>query len=48
MDTLRIKGNWNQMKNKIKQKFPDLTDDDLTFVEGREDELLMGQKQLNN
>ena len=40
MDTLRIKGNWNQMKNKIKQKFPDLTDDDLTFVEGREDELL--------
>jgi uncharacterized protein YjbJ (UPF0337 family) len=40
MDTLRIKGNWNQIKNKIKQKFPDLTDDDLTFVEGRENELL--------
>jgi uncharacterized protein YjbJ (UPF0337 family) len=40
MDTLRIKGNWNQMKGKIKQKYPDLTDDDLMFVTGREDELL--------
>jgi uncharacterized protein YjbJ (UPF0337 family) len=40
MDTLRIKGNWNQMKGKIKQKYPDLTDDDLLFVTGREDELL--------
>jgi uncharacterized protein YjbJ (UPF0337 family) len=40
MDTLRIKGNWNQMKGKIKQKYPDLTDDDLMFVEGKEDDLL--------
>ena len=40
MDTLRIKGNWNQMKGKIKQKYPDLTDDDLMFVTGRENELL--------
>jgi uncharacterized protein YjbJ (UPF0337 family) len=39
MDTLRIKGNWNQMKGKIKQKYPDLTDDDLLFVAGKEDEL---------
>lgn len=40
MDTLRIKGNWSQMKGKIKQKFPDLTDDDLNFVPGKEDDLL--------
>ena len=40
MDTLRIKGNWNQMKGKIKQKYPDLTDDDLMLVAGREDDLL--------
>jgi uncharacterized protein YjbJ (UPF0337 family) len=40
MDTLRIKGNWNQMKGKIKQKYPDLTDDDLMFVNGKEDDLL--------
>ena len=40
MDTLRIKVNWNQMKGKIKQKYPDLTDDDLLFVAGKEDDLL--------
>jgi uncharacterized protein YjbJ (UPF0337 family) len=40
MDTLRIKGNWNQMKGKIKQKYPDLTDDDLKIVAGKEDDLL--------
>ena len=40
MDTLRIKGNWNQMKGKIKQKYPDVTDDDLLFVAGKEDDLL--------
>jgi len=40
MDSLRIKGNWNQMKGKIKQKYPDLTDDDLLFVAGKEDDLL--------
>ena len=40
MDKLQIKGNWNEMKGKIKQKYADLTDDDLTYVEGKEDELL--------
>ena len=34
-----IKGNWNEMKGKIKQKFADLTDDDLLFEEGKEDEM---------
>jgi uncharacterized protein YjbJ (UPF0337 family) len=40
MNKLQIKGNWNQIKGKLKQKFADLTDDDLTFAEGKEDEML--------
>ena len=40
MNTLQIKGNWNEIKGKLKQKFADLTDDYLTFVEGKEDEML--------
>ena len=40
MNKLQIKGSWNEMKGKLKQKFADLTDDDLTFAEGKEDELL--------
>lgn len=40
MDDLRIKGNWNQIKGKLKQQYADLTDDDLTYAEGKEDELL--------
>ena len=40
MNKLQIKGNWNEIKGKLKQKFADLTDDDLTFAEGKEDELL--------
>lgn len=38
--TDKIKGNWNQIKGKIKAKYGDLTDDDLTYVEGKEDELI--------
>jgi uncharacterized protein YjbJ (UPF0337 family) len=40
MDKLQIKGNWNIIKGKLKQQYADLTDDDLTYDEGREDELL--------
>lgn len=40
MTTLQIKGNWNEIKGKLKQKYGQLTDDDLTFAEGKEDELL--------
>ena len=40
MDKLRFKGSWNEVKGKLKQKYADLTDDDLTYMEGREDELL--------
>jgi len=40
MDRLRFKGSWNEVKGKIKQRWGDLTDDDLTFQEGKEDELI--------
>jgi len=40
MSTLSLKGNWNIAKGKLKQKFAQLTDDDLQFVEGKEDELI--------
>jgi uncharacterized protein YjbJ (UPF0337 family) len=40
MSTLTVKGNWNIAKGKLKQKFAQLTDDDLQFVEGKEDELI--------
>ena len=40
MNTLSIKGNWNIAKGKLKQKYAQLTDDDLQFVEGKEDELI--------
>jgi uncharacterized protein YjbJ (UPF0337 family) len=40
MNKLQIKGSWNEVKGKLKQKYGDLTDDDLSFVEGKEDELL--------
>ena len=35
-----LKGNWNIIKGKLKQEYGNLTDDDLTYVEGREDELI--------
>lgn len=34
-----LKGNWNQIKGKLKQQFAILTDDDLLFEEGKEEEL---------
>jgi uncharacterized protein YjbJ (UPF0337 family) len=37
---LNLKGNWNEVKGKLKQKYGQLTDNDLTFVEGKEDEML--------
>lgn len=39
MNKLTIKGNWNEIKGKLKQKYADLTDDDLALAEGKEDEL---------
>jgi uncharacterized protein YjbJ (UPF0337 family) len=40
MTTMNLKGNWNEIKGKLMQKYGQLTDDDLTFTEGKEDELL--------
>jgi len=40
MTKLEIKGNWNEIKGRLKQKYAQLTDDDLTFEEGKEDEIL--------
>jgi len=45
--TTVIKGNWNEIKGKLKQRYANLTDDDLLFVEGKEDELMgILQKRL--
>jgi uncharacterized protein YjbJ (UPF0337 family) len=37
---LKLKGDWNQTKGKIKQAYGDLNDDDLKYEEGKDDELL--------
>jgi uncharacterized protein YjbJ (UPF0337 family) len=39
MNKLTVKGNWNEIKGKLKQKYGDLTDDDLVFAKGKEEEL---------
>lgn len=38
MDKLEIKGNYNELKGKLKQAHGDLTDDDLKYEEGKDDE----------
>jgi uncharacterized protein YjbJ (UPF0337 family) len=40
MNTLNIKGTWKEVAGKLKQKYADLTDDDVLFKEGKEEELL--------
>ncbi|MVZ60722.1 CsbD family protein [Sphingobacterium humi] len=40
MNKLTWKGRWNEIKGKVKQQYADLTDDDLLYAEGKEDELL--------
>jgi uncharacterized protein YjbJ (UPF0337 family) len=35
-----LKGNWNEQKGKLKQKFAMLTDNDLMYAEGKKDEML--------
>jgi uncharacterized protein YjbJ (UPF0337 family) len=47
MDKLEIKGKWNEIKGKVKQAYGDLTDDDLTYVEGQDDEMLGKLQQKN-
>ena len=45
MNTDGIKGDWEVQKGKLKQKFAQLTDNDLLFVEGKKDEML-GKLQI--
>ena len=40
MTTLSMKGTWKEMTGKLKQQYANLTDNDLLFVEGKEEELL--------
>ena len=46
MTKLQFKGSWNEVKGKLKQKYGQLTDNDLAFAEGKDDELL-GRLQQN-
>jgi len=36
----KLRGNWNQLKGKLKERYSELTDDDLTYMEGQEDQLI--------
>ncbi len=40
MNELRIKGNWNELKGKVKEQWGRLTDDDLDQIEGESDQLI--------
>jgi uncharacterized protein YjbJ (UPF0337 family) len=40
MNKLQFKGSWNEIKGKLKQTYGNLTDDDLAFAEGKDDELI--------
>ena len=39
MDKLELTGKWHELKGKVKQAHADLTDDDLRYEEGKDDEL---------
>jgi len=45
MNTTEVKGNWNEQKGKLKEKYATLTDNDLLFAEGKKDEML-GRLQI--
>ena len=40
MNTQTLKGNWHIVKGRLKQKFANLTDNDLRYVKGKEEELI--------
>ena len=44
-NTTQLKGNWNETKGKLKQKFALLTENDLLLEEGKQDELI-GRLQI--
>ena len=40
MNTLELKGDWNMIKGRLKQRFAKLTENDLDYKQGQEDELI--------
>ena len=40
MNTRSMQGNWKEISGKLKQRFANLTDDDVLYKEGKEEELL--------
>jgi uncharacterized protein YjbJ (UPF0337 family) len=40
MNSTTIKGNWKELSGKLKQQYANLTDDDLLYSKGKEEELL--------
>ena len=46
MNEHRIKGNWNEIRGKVKEKWGDITDDELDKIDGRTDQLV-GAVQKN-
>lgn len=40
MSDLKLKGRWNEIKGKMKKAYGDLTEDDLKYEEGKEDEFI--------
>ena len=48
IENMELKGNWEEQKAKLKQKFADLTDNDLVFVKGKKEEMIKRiQSKLN-
>lgn len=45
MNTTETKGNWNEIKGKLKQKFAAITDNDLMFTQGKKEEMF-GRLQI--
>lgn len=45
MNTTELKGDWEVQKGKLKQRFAELTDNDLMFLDGKKDEML-GKLQI--
>jgi uncharacterized protein YjbJ (UPF0337 family) len=45
MNTEAVKGNWNEQKGILKQRFAELTDNDFMFLEGKKDEMI-GKLQI--
>ncbi len=40
MNKLKMKGSWKEVSGKLKQKYAQLTDNDLLFEQGKDEELL--------